>query len=53
MSIYHAFVQVPGHGTRCYEVCAASDEAAKREAMEYGRVTFVQKICPCRMHTAQ
>lgn len=49
MSIYNAYVETH-HGMKVYQVAAASEEAAKREAGGYGRVRFVYKVGACRGH---
>jgi hypothetical protein len=46
MAIYNAYVETC-HGMRCYQVAAVSEDAAKREAGEYGRVRFVHRVCAC------
>jgi len=45
MKLFNAYVQTSHRNTRVYEVAAMSEEAATREAMEYGHVQYTaQKV---------
>lgn len=44
MSIYTCYVRTAHGSIRQYQIVAASEEAAKREASEYGRVTLCVRV---------
>jgi hypothetical protein len=44
MSMYNVYVRTAHGNTRVYCVAALSELAAKRECMQYGRVTYAMRL---------
>jgi hypothetical protein len=51
MSAFNCYVETAHRNIRLYQIIAATGEAAKREAEEYGKVKYVQRTGPAVTHT--
>lgn len=44
MSMYNVYVKTSHGNVRVYQIAALSEDAAKREGAEYGRVTYAMRL---------